>query len=194
LPPVDTGGAWFPRSRLTLNEVMTILILFHLSGYRCFKWYYREYVCERLAGYFPRMVGYNRFVELMGGYSALPLAAYTRMFRQGKATGVGFADSTPVKVCHNQRISRHKVFKGHAERGKSSTGWFYGFKLRLTINDRGKYLPFFSVPAMLTTGMKAWRTDCAGNYGGKTLRGGGIYIAGIVRTAVPAWNRVGGCP
>jgi hypothetical protein len=28
------------------------------------------------------------------------------------------------------------VFKGYAERGKSSTGWFYGFKLYLTINDR----------------------------------------------------------
>jgi hypothetical protein len=54
LLPSDTGGAWFPRSRLALSEVMTIVILFHLSGYRCFKGDYREYVCERLSGYSPR--------------------------------------------------------------------------------------------------------------------------------------------
>jgi hypothetical protein len=64
LLPADTGRAWLPRSRLTLSEVMTIVILFHLSGYRCFKWYYREYVCERLSGYFPRLVSCNRFVKL----------------------------------------------------------------------------------------------------------------------------------
>jgi hypothetical protein len=125
-----------------LSEVMTIVILFHLSGYRCFKWYYREYVCERLSGYFPPLVSCNLFVELMG-YSALPLVVYTQIFRWGKATGVGFIDSTPVKVCHNRRISQHRVFKGYAERGKSSTGWFYGFKLHLAINDRGEITSFF---------------------------------------------------
>jgi hypothetical protein len=62
----DTGRARFPRSHLTLSEVMTIVIRFHLSGYRCFKGDYREYVCERLAGYFPRPVSCNQFVELMG--------------------------------------------------------------------------------------------------------------------------------
>jgi hypothetical protein len=36
--PTDTGGAWFPHSRLTLSEVMTSAILFHLSGSRCFTW------------------------------------------------------------------------------------------------------------------------------------------------------------
>jgi hypothetical protein len=50
--------------RLTLREVMTISILFHLSGYRCFKWYYQEYVSKQLARYFPPLVSYNRFVEL----------------------------------------------------------------------------------------------------------------------------------
>jgi hypothetical protein len=53
LLPADTGKAWFLRSRLTLSEVMTIVILFHLSGYQCFKWYYREYVCERLSDISP---------------------------------------------------------------------------------------------------------------------------------------------
>jgi hypothetical protein len=76
-------------------------------------------------------------------YSALPLVRYTQLFRRGKPTGIGFIDSTPVKVCHNRRIYQHKVFKGYAERGKSSTGWFYGFKLHLIINDRGEICAFY---------------------------------------------------
>jgi hypothetical protein len=34
-----------------------------------------------------------------------------------------------LAVCDNRRISRHKAFKGVAARGKTSMGWFYGFKL-----------------------------------------------------------------
>jgi hypothetical protein len=34
------------------------------------------------------------------------------------------------------------VFKAYAERGKSSTGWFYGFKLHLVINDLGEICSF----------------------------------------------------
>jgi hypothetical protein len=34
------------------------------------------------------------------------------------------------------------VFKLHAARGKSSTGWFYGFKLHLVINDQGEICSF----------------------------------------------------
>jgi hypothetical protein len=142
LPPSGTGGRWFPRSRLTPGEVMTIVILFHLGGCRCFKWYYRECVGKRLSGYFPRPVSYNRFAELMRR-GALPPALYTRIFRRGKPAGTGFIDSTPLKVCRNRRMYRHRVFKGYADRGKSSTVWFYGFKLRLIINDRGELCAFF---------------------------------------------------
>ena len=55
-------------------------------------------------------------------------------------------DSTTLKVCRNQRIHNHKVFKGLAERGKSSMGWFYGFKLHLIINDKGEILAFQLTP------------------------------------------------
>jgi hypothetical protein len=67
----------------------------------------------------------------------------TRPFRLGNPTGVGFIDSTPVKARHNQRICQRKVFKGNAERGERSTGWFYGFELHLTINDRGEIYAFY---------------------------------------------------
>ena len=58
---------------MALSEIMAIAILFHSSGYRCFKWYYNDHV---------------------------------------------------------------------AKRGKNSTGWFYGFKLHLVINEMGEILSF----------------------------------------------------
>ena len=65
----------------------------------------------------------------------------------GQATGLFFVDSTPLKVCHSKRIHSHKVFKNIAKRGKSSTGWFYGFKLHVVVNDCGELVAF-----MITSG------------------------------------------
>lgn len=50
---------------------------------------------------------------------------------------VYYIDSTFLEVCKNQRIYRHKTFKGLAARGVSSCGWFYGFKLHLITNHLG---------------------------------------------------------
>ena len=58
----------------------------------------------------------------------------------GRCTGISFIDSTPIAVCHNRRISSHRVFAGIAQRGKTSVGWFFGFKLHLVVNDRGELL------------------------------------------------------
>jgi transposase len=49
-------------------------------------------------------------------------------------------------VCKNPRIHYHKTFAGLARRGKTSTGWFYGFKLHLIVNDRGELLDFVLTP------------------------------------------------
>jgi len=60
----------------------------------------------------------------------------------GKCTGISFVDSTTLEVCHIKREKQHKVFKGIAQKSKSTMGWFYGFKLHLIINDRGEILSF----------------------------------------------------
>ena len=130
---------------LALSEIMTIIIYFHHSHYRTFKHYYKNLVCKALRKYFPNLVSYNRFVELMKE-ALVPLLLYTYKFRLGKPTGISFIDSTTLDVCHNRRIHQHKVFNGLAERGKSSTGWFYGFKLHLTVNDKGEILGFCLTP------------------------------------------------
>jgi hypothetical protein len=81
-------------------------------------------------------VSYKRFVELMSRV-LIPVSGYLRHC-YGSCTGISFIDSTAPAVCENRRIERHRVFRGVAQRGKSSLGWFYGFKLHIVTNDRGE--------------------------------------------------------
>jgi hypothetical protein len=123
---------------------MTIIVLFHSSGYRNFKTFYTEHVMKHLAWAFPRLVSYNRFVELMPS-ALVPLCGYLQT-RKGQCSGISFIDSTSLKVCHNRRIHSHKVFAGCARRGKTSVDWFFGFKLHLVTNDCGELLSLRLTP------------------------------------------------
>ena len=124
-------------NRMSDAEIMVILILFHSGGFRCFKHYYKGYVCKHLKHLFPRQVSYNRFVELEKEV-LLPMTIFIKKVLLGTCTGISFVDSTPLCVCRNQRILIHKTFEGLAERGRCSMGWFFGFKLHLIINDKGE--------------------------------------------------------
>ena len=131
--------------KLCLSEVMTIQVLFQISGYRNFKTFYNSFACVHLRSYFPKVVRYNRMVELCRG-SLIPLAIYLKTQGTGQCTGISFIDSTPLRVCHNRRIHNHKVLKGFAQRGYCSIGWFYGFKLHLITADTGEIIDFMLTP------------------------------------------------
>jgi transposase len=132
------------QTTLALSEILTLLVYFHWSHYRTFKHYYTEYVAVHLRPYFPHLVSYHRFVELLPR-ALVPLCGYLST-RKGRCTGIAFIDSTPLVVCDNHRITTHKVFEGVAARGKTSMGWFYGFKLHLIVNDEGELLAFHVTP------------------------------------------------
>jgi hypothetical protein len=51
-------------SRLSDSEVITLLILFYLSGYRCLKHCYLQHACLSMRSLFSSQVSYNRFAEL----------------------------------------------------------------------------------------------------------------------------------
>lgn len=125
-------------SSVSFSEIMTIVILFHQSGYRFFKYYYNMTVRLFWRSEFPILPSYNRMVELLPKC----LLALTALFHhiKGKCTGISIIDSTKLMVCHNKRIERNRVFKGVASRGKSSFGWFYGFKLHMIINQLGEII------------------------------------------------------
>jgi hypothetical protein len=131
-------------SQMSESEIMTIIILFHQTQYRNFKAFYLGYVWHHLKAEFPTLVSYKRFVALMKRVG-VPLFVYLHL-SMGRCTGISFVDSTSLRVCHNRRIARHRVFDGWAARGKTTMGWFYGFKLHLVVNERGELLNFCLTP------------------------------------------------
>jgi len=90
---------------------------------------------------FPKTVSYHRFTEPMQ-QSLMPMTLFLKTCCLGDCTGISFVDSTPIRVCKNKRNSRNRVFEGIATTGKSTVGWFHGFKLHIVINDKGEILNF----------------------------------------------------
>lgn len=131
---------------LSLSECMTIMILYHHSGMKCFEYYYRQVVLKSIRSYFPKAPCYERFVQLIPR-TTLPLFMFVNLHRCGKLVGWYYADSKKMPMCDNLRIKSNKVFKGFAGRSKSSTGWFYGLKMFLVINPYGEIIKCFITPA-----------------------------------------------
>lgn len=126
------------EGKLSLSEMLSIEIMYHMSGFRDFKSYYKYGICMKYKGYFKNLPTYERYVQIKKKLY-LPLSILLQSLR-GEETGYYIIDSSSIKVCHNRRISRHKVFKGMSERGKSTMGWFYGFKLHIIINNKGELM------------------------------------------------------
>lgn len=131
---------------MTDSEVMTILVLFHAMGYKNLKHFYSFYIGKHLKKEFPNLVSYNRFVELQKK-AVVPMALFLKTCCLGQCTGISIIDSTPLRSCHIRREKQHKTFKGLATKGHTSTGWFFGFKLHLIINDKGEILDFMFTQA-----------------------------------------------
>lgn len=139
--PFLIGNPPKKKPKMSNAEVITIMILFQLSGFRTFKHFYIYYVQKHMQTEFPETVSYNRFTELMQS-NLMALTMFAKTCALGNCSGISFIDSTPIKVCGNKRIKRNKVFKDLATTGKSTMGWFYGFKLHIVINDKGEILSF----------------------------------------------------
>jgi hypothetical protein len=135
---LQSGQRQRRRGQLWLTEIMTHVIHFHQVRFRDFKIYYLDYVQQYLSSEFPHLVSYNRFVELMAA-ALVRLSAYLQSC-YGACTGIAFIDSTTLAVCDNRGIGQHRVLRHLAQHGKNSMGWFYGFKLHLGVNKRGKLL------------------------------------------------------
>ena len=123
------------------SELITVLLCFHFGSFRNFKHYYIHYVGEHLKSDFPQQLSYSRFIR-MEHRVMVPLLMFLKLICFGECTGITFVDSTKIAVCNIKRARRNKVFDDIAAFGKSSMGWFFGFKLHLVCNDRGELLKF----------------------------------------------------
>lgn len=142
---IGNGRVRNRRTSLSMAEVMTILVMYHESGYKNLKSFYLREIVLHHRREFPHLVSYNRFVELQRR-CVMPLFFYL-ICKRGSCTGISFIDATALKVCHNLRIPSHRTFRGSATRDKSSTGWYYGFKLHLAVNEKGEILGFYVTAA-----------------------------------------------
>ena len=128
--------------RLSEAEIITILIWFNGSGYKCFKHFYLN-CCSILKIYFPKIAMLWKICSFRAKSIYCDGCFYEiinpELFWK---TDVYYIDSTPLEVCRNQRIYRHKTFKDLAARGMSSCGWFFGFKLHLITNHQGELVSF----------------------------------------------------
>lgn len=136
---LSNRGYFTRTSRMYLSEMMTILIVFHYSKMRTFKDFYLSQEVN-LRKYFPNLLSYPRFIELIPR-TIFPLFCYLLSLLKN-CSGISFIDSTILTVCHIRRASSHKTFKGLASKGKTSTGWFFGLKLHLVINEKGELIAF----------------------------------------------------
>lgn len=139
LPSVSKGKRG-PVCKASDSEIMMILIWFQSSGFRNFKYFYNEFVCQYWANAFPNLPSYNRFLEMIPRVMA-PLILFSQL-RCGKRTGIYYIDSSCLPVCHLKRSRRHQTFEAVADYGRTSVGWFFGLKLHLVINDRGELMAF----------------------------------------------------
>ena len=130
---------------LEMSEILTLLIFYHHGRFRHFKHYYCYFVRVYLQKDFPGAPSYSRWIQWMP-YALLPLLCFLQQRCLSQPTGIQYIDSTPLVVCHNRRIRQHKTFDGLAQRGKTSVGWFFGFKLHLIINDLGQIVSFVISP------------------------------------------------
>ena len=169
---IPSGRKRRRAGKLSLGEMLFIMVLFHLSPFKDFKHFWVHGVEQKYRGCFGDLPSYGRFVALMPRLFA-PLCVLIHSL-SGEETGIYVADSTKLAVCANPRISRNRTFKGLAARGHSTMGWFFGFKLHVVMNHKGELMAMKITPG--NTDDRAPLEDMVAGLEGKLLADKG-YIS-----------------
>jgi hypothetical protein len=121
----------------------------------------------------------------------LPLMAFL-FSKLGKKTGVYYIDSTALPVCHNRRIGQHKTFTDLAARGKTSRGWFFGFKLPLVFNNLNEIVALKLTPGNVsdTAPLPALTKDLVGKLFGDQGYLGKKRAGELLRRGLTLFTRV----
>lgn len=135
-----------PKKKLTLSEVVTLNLLRFYMRVQDLKTFHRV-AGEHYRKYFPEFPNYENFLKATnrsGLFIAL-LIKYLLHLNRGR-NQEHFVDSTDVPVCKNHNIYKYRIAKEIAGRGKTSKGWFFGFKLHGVCNRDGELESIFFTP------------------------------------------------
>ena len=92
------------KNKLLMDKEEVVPFMYHLSGYKNFKWYCTRHIMIHQWKDYPDIVSYKRFVEIIK-FALVPLILYTIKARSGKCARISFIDSTPLKViCYNKNL------------------------------------------------------------------------------------------
>jgi hypothetical protein len=119
------------KPSLNLSELAIISIIKSEYGIRTNKHLYK--LLRDLFSNEFNLPTYKNFICLMNKYAFVLYYLVQAILGANKDEShlVKFVDSTPVPVCKNIRIGRHKTMKDIAKISKSTTGWYYGLKLHV---------------------------------------------------------------
>ena len=112
--PLMDKGKVIPQTKMLLNEIMTILIMYYLCGYKNFKWYYTNHIMVHQRKNYTDIVSYHSFVEIIK-FALVSLILYMIKAHSGRHLGISFVDSIPLKVCDTYKIHHHRVFSEYVK-------------------------------------------------------------------------------
>lgn len=148
--PALSGWRRSPHStpRFTDSEVITIGLLQGPLGVASLKKCYRM-VAKNWRGAFPHLPSYaqwmNRLHRLTRQVGALLEATCGH---DAAETRLYLMDSKPIPLCHALRHGRVRLLREDGARfGKSSKGWFFGFKLHAVRHIAGRVMNIILTPA-----------------------------------------------
>lgn len=122
-------------SQLKVSEIVFIAIWYKCSHFNNFKAFFLS-LKQNYTDLFRYLPCYQRMVYLINAHQLALHALHFALMKDCHSSHL-WIDSTPIPVCKNQRIGRHKSMKAIATRGKSSMGWLEGCKLHLIMNQSG---------------------------------------------------------
>jgi transposase len=136
------------RPRFTDAEVITIALLQNSFGCATLKKAY-QLVKDNWRAAFPHLVSYKQWVQRLHALSAVVGQLVRAVsLKLSEADNFYLMDSKPIPVCHPMRHGRVRLLREDgAYFGKTSKGWFFGFKLHLLIAERGHILGAVLSPA-----------------------------------------------
>lgn len=132
----------------TDTEVITLGLLQSVLGVASLKQTYRL-VASNWRGAFPHLCTYARWLARLQALSSLIGHLIEEAIRHHDLPGCLYLlDSKPIPICKPIRHGRVRLLRPEgAYFGKSSTGWFFGFKLHTLVHHTGAILYAMLTPA-----------------------------------------------